>query len=82
MPDLGPGGVETLTYVGLAALVVFALYGLSLRWVWHDARCRDADPRLAVLFAALVCWPLSLAVWWLARKEIHLAPKGGGSAWG
>ena len=77
MPDLGPGVVETLTYLGLAALVV-----LTLRWVWLDSRRRGSDPRLAVLFAALVCWPLSLAVWWLARKNVHLAPKGGGSAWG
>lgn len=77
-----PGGVDTFTYLGLAALVVLTLFGLSLRWVWLDSRRRGADPRLAVLFAALVCWPLSLAVWWLARKELHLAPEGGGSAWG
>lgn len=73
--------MDTLGWM-LAAALVLMIYGASLVWVWRDARRHRHNPRHAVLFVMMACWPLSLSVWLLIRSGRALAPKGYGTAWG
>lgn len=74
-----------MTDFPLTELVVLAVwlgsYGLVARWVFRDARRRGHDP-LRALALVSVLWPAGPFLWLVVRDGLHLAPRGGGSAWG
>lgn len=50
----------------LAALPAL-VYGLSLVWVFFDARRRGRSGVLVALLVAVVLWPVGLIVWLFVR---------------
>jgi hypothetical protein len=61
----------------IAFLVVLALWGVSLVWLYRDARQRGRPALVLVLVVGLLNWPWGLPVYWLARPVGP--PKPGGS---
>jgi hypothetical protein len=60
------GFLPPLHLLLLAALPALA-YGLSLVWVFFDARRRGRPGVLVALLVAVVLWPLGLIVWLFVR---------------
>lgn len=65
------------TYLGLVVLlglVGLALWALSARWVYLDARRREADPR-PWLGLAIVLGVVGVLVWLLVRDNVAPMPE-------
>ena len=67
--------------IGSVLAVWLGTYALAARWVYRDALRRGYDGLLAFALVS-VLWPAGLFLWLVIRSGLHLAPKGGGSAWG
>lgn len=62
-----------LLLFGLGFVVLAALAG-SVAWVWRDANRRGQPGFIVAVLVALLCWPVSLIVWVLARPNLPGSP--------
>lgn len=64
----GIGWFSLLLLVALG-LVVLAAWAGSVAWVWRDAERRGQPGFIVAVLVALLCWPVSVGVWLLARPN-------------
>lgn len=73
--------MDTTTLLALLLTVWVGSYVVLVRWVFRDAERRGHSGWRAVSLVSLL-WPAGLFLWLMIRSDLHLAPKGWGSAWG
>jgi prepilin-type processing-associated H-X9-DG protein len=74
----------SLLFVLVVGVGLLAAWAGSVAWVWRDAERRGQPGFIVAVLVALLCWPLSLIVWVLARPQptgTPPAPRSRGGIW-
>ena len=67
--------------MALAGLAVLALWAGSVAWAWRDANRRGQPGFIVAVLVGLLCWPVSVAVWLLARPGQSATARGLNKGW-